>query len=257
MKVATWNVNSIRARLNNFLDWLKEEQPDIVLIQELKCITEAFPFEEIEDLGYNVAVAGQKTYNGVGVISKFPLTDINSDLLDNPIPEEARFIEAIINFSGKVIRIASVYVPNGQAIDSPKYENKLKFFEALIKYYKNIRDEQIIIGGDFNVAMQDKDIYDPEEFKEQVLFSLRERQAMRKLISCGFIDCYRVFKQDPGYSWWDYRGNSFRQNHGARIDYLLSNIDASIYIKDCFVSKDTREKDKASDHAPVSLIYSL
>ena len=255
MKISTWNVNSIRARIENFLSWIKQEQPDIVLLQELKCLNEAFPYELIEDLNYNIAIAGQKTYNGVGIISKFPLSEVNTILPENPISDEARFIEAVITKDSDALRLVSVYVPNGNEINSTKYINKLNFMEALTGYFKNMKEEKIIIGGDFNVALNEEDIFDANKFNEQILFSLKERQALRRFIANGFVDCYRFLNNDPGFTWWDYRANSFRQDHGARIDYLFANAEAISNVSQCFVDKNARAEEKASDHAPLTIIY--
>jgi exodeoxyribonuclease-3 len=256
MKISTWNVNSIKARLTTVLQWLKNENPDVALLQELKCQTEAFPYQEIEDLGYNIAVFGQKTYNGVAILSKSPLSDIVTNFPGNPIPDEARYIEAVVNFAGAAIRVACIYVPNGQSLDSSKYPIKLDFLENLSKYYQTFSNEKIIIGGDFNIALTDLDVYDPVTLNESVLFSTKEKQQLRKFIASNLIDIYRANKTDEGYTWWDYRANSFSRNNGMRIDYIFCSAEAAQMNTDCFVSKEWRGKEKASDHAPVSAIFS-
>ncbi len=255
MKISTWNVNSVRARLVTLLEWLNDEKPDVVLLQELKCQTEAFPSEEIEDLGYNIVIHGQKTYNGVAILSKFPLSDVVTNFPGNPVSLEARYIEALVNLSSGAIRVASVYVPNGQSIDSPMYQVKLDFLKALTDYYHEFSDEKIVIGGDFNIALTDIDVYDPISLKESILFSIKERQELRKFIAAGFIDTYRIAKQDEAFTWWDYRANSFKRNCGMRIDYIFCNLEAASTYIDCFVSTKWREKEKASDHTPVSAIF--
>ena len=262
MKISTWNVNSVNARLEHLLNWLEEEKPDVVLLQELKCQTEAFPYTQIEDLGYNLAVAGQKTYNGVAILSKFPLSDIIIGFPNNPIPEEARYIEALVTTSGKAIRVASVYVPNGQSLDSGKYPIKLDFLEKLGLYYNSLvaEEELTIIGGDFNIALTDADIYDPAIHSESLLFSNKERQQLRKFMSSGMIDSYRMLnldKSDECYTWWDYRANSFNLNKGVRIDYIFSSPEAAQINSESFVSKQWRAKTKASDHIPVSSIFKI
>ncbi len=254
MKIATWNVNSVNARLEHLLAWLEEEAPDVVLLQELKCITEAFPYEKIEDLGYNITVHGQKTYNGVAILSKLPLSDIVTSFPNNPIANEARYIEALVNLPGSAVRVASVYVPNGQDIGAEKYEVKLEFLDALGNYYQSLLalEEITVIGGDFNIALTDLDAYEPSALSNSILFSLRERQALRKFIANGLTDAYRIANPtEEGYTWWDYRANSFNRNHGLRIDYLFLSPEAAQINTACFTAKKWRAKEKASDHIPV------
>lgn len=251
MKIVTWNINSIRARLPLFLEFLREERPDIVLLQETKCQNEAFPSEEIEVLGYNIALNGQKTYNGVAILSKYPLSDIKLKFPGDPVSDEARYIEAIVSLSGKAIRIASVYVTNGQAVSSPKYHLKLSFLSAFAQYCQSFEDEMTVIGGDFNVALTDIDVYDPVSLDGEILFSEKERQALRKVIATNMIDAYRINMADPGFTWWDYRGFALRKDHGMRIDYLFCSPEAIQMSTECYVGKEWREKEKSSDHAPV------
>ena len=258
MRIATWNVNSVNARLEHLLAWLEEEKPDVVLLQELKCLSEAFPYGQIEDLGYNIAVHGQKTYNGVAILSKMPLSDVITDFPNNPVKEEARYIEALVNLPGSAIRVASVYVPNGQSLDSEKYWIKLEFLEALGEYYSSllVLEEAIVIGGDFNVALSDMDAYDPEALSKSILFSLKERQALRKFIAKGLIDSYRMLNPtEEGYTWWDYRANSFNKNHGLRIDYIFCSPEAVQMNVSSSRSKNWRAKEKASDHIPVTAVF--
>ena len=255
MKISTWNVNSIKARLITVLDWLVQEKPDVVLLQELKCQTEAFPYQEIEDLGYNIAVHGQKTYNGVAIFSKFPLSDIIIDFPGNPVPDEARYIEALVNLSSTAIRVASVYVPNGQRLTSEKYQKKIEFLEQLGRYYQTFQDEKIVVGGDFNVALTDMDVYDHISLHESILFSAKERQQLRKFIATGLTDIYRVSNTDEGFTWWDYRANSFARNNGMRIDYLFATPEMVELNTGCLVFKQWRGKEKASDHVPVTAIF--
>ena len=194
MKISTWNVNSIKARIEHLSLWLDTEKPDIVLLQELKCINEAFPRDQIEDLGYNIAIHGQKTYNGVAILSKMPLSDIITDFPNNPIPDEARYIEAFVNLPNGAIRVASVYVPNGQDLFSEKYQIKLKFLDALADYYQSLTqaEEMLVIGGDLNIAIAEEDVYNPALLSESICFSGAERRMLRKFISTGLIDAYRM-----------------------------------------------------------------
>ena len=262
IKISTWNVNSIKARLENLLNWLVQERPDIVLLQELKCVTEAFPYQMIEDLGYNIAVNGQKTYNGVAILSKYPLTDSITTFENNPVPDEARYIEALVNFNNCAITVASVYVPNGQALDSEKYSIKLEFLKYLAEHYRKLltNPEIIVVGGDFNVALNEIDVYDADKLDETILFSSQERKSLRQFMSVGLIDSYRMHhpeEKDDCYTWWDYRGNSFGLNNGMRIDYLFCSPEAAQINISSFVSKECRSKCKPSDHIPVNLILDL
>jgi exodeoxyribonuclease III len=254
LKVATWNVNSIKARLEHLIDWLNIEKPDVVFLQELKCSNESFPYEQIEELGYNLAISGQKTYNGVAILSKATISDICTEFPQNPLPQEARFIEVIANFSGKAVRLASVYVPNGQEVDSSKYEMKLEFLARLSEYYNQINknEELMIVAGDFNVALTEEDVFDAYILKNSICFSLKEKQELRKLIASGFADCYRMHNPNSHeFTWWDYRANSFKRNLGLRIDYIFCSYPALQILKSCSIDRSWREKPKASDHVPV------
>lgn len=261
IKISSWNVNSINARIENLLHWLKEENPDIVLLQELKCTEDKFPREVIEDYGYNIAINGQKTYNGVSILSKYPLSEIKTNFTNNPLEEEARYIEAWVDFKTCSILVASVYVPNGQEVGSDKYKGKLEFLEQLTNYSNSLllKSEKIFIGGDFNIALTEEDIYNAHDFNEQILFSLAERRALRKFIASGWNDTYKHFQQqdDNCYTWWDYRANSYNQNKGARIDYIFSSSEALQKVQTCFTAKKWRGVSKPSDHIPVSVILSL
>jgi exodeoxyribonuclease III len=256
VKISTWNVNSIRARLDLFLLWLKEEKPDAVCLQEIKCKNEAFPFESIEDLGYNIAINGQKTYNGVAILSKYPLTDVVTTFPNNPLEQEARYIEALLNFPSHVIRLASVYVPNGGSIDSDKYQNKLNFLDQLTIYYKALlqQEEELVVAGDFNIALTPLDIYNPLE--ESILFSAEQRGKLRNFIASGLVDSYRIHNPlNEAYTWWDYRANAFIRNNGARIDYIFCSLEAAQLSDDCFLSKKWRSEKATSDHIPLSAIF--
>lgn len=257
----TWNVNSVRSRLPHLLEWLRSDSaPDVLLLQELKTVEENFPAMEIEELGYNLALLGQKTYNGVGILSRFPLSDIRRGLPGNEADEQARYIEAVVEAHGEVIRVASVYVPNGQAVDSDKFVYKMGFFDHLEAHLKQLlaQDEKLVIGGDYNVAPFPLDVYDPKRLDGTVCYHPREREKLRRLLNLGFYDAFRVLhptKQQ--FSWWDYRGNSLKLNHGMRIDHLLLSPQAT----DCLSASETitwlRDKEQASDHAPVTCTLQL
>ncbi len=251
--IVTWNVNSIKARLPNVLTWLKSAKPDIVLLQELKCVEEAFPKMEIEELGYNLAIHGQKTYNGVAILSKFPIDDVTRNIPGFE-DEAARYIECVVSLPGSALRVASVYVPNGQAVGSDKFQYKMNFYDKLYDHLKNIRnyDEMISIGGDFNCAPEDIDVYDAKSLHGSICFNEQEQFKFRKIINLGYIDIYRaVYPQRQQFSWWDYRAGAFDHNHGMRIDHILVNPKAADAFDFCEIDIEPRGQDKASDHTPV------
>jgi exodeoxyribonuclease-3 len=271
IKIASFNVNSINARLPRLLEWLKNSQPDVVLLQELKCVEEKFPFEALFDLGYNAAVHGQKTYNGVAILSKFKIEDVVKGLptLDESIDEQARYIEAVICVGSSAIRVASIYVPNGggdlvpnETLESSKkFLYKLNFFDRLQSHFSRLTefDEMQIFGGDFNVAAEEIDIFDPKNFSGQILFHPLERQKFRLLLNLGLIDSYRAANPyHQVFSWWDYRGGGWQHNKGARIDYLLTSPQAADKIFAASVEdKGVRDQEKASDHCPVCVTLKI
>lgn len=256
MKVATWNINSLRSRFEHLVQWLRTFQPDVVLLQEIKLMTELFPHDLLMDEGYQAAVFGQKTYNGVAILSKYRIEDVTCGFEGNPLPEEARYIEGLID--GRV-RVASVYVPNGQNIESPKYPLKLAFMENLGGYLKSYihNDTPFLIGGDFNIAPQDEDASRPERWKGDVPFTQAERIRYAELMHSGFHDAVRIKHpyndhNNPGLmSWWDYRGGSFEKDDGLRIDHILLCPKATDAWKDAGTDRNPRTWEKPSDHTPV------
>jgi exodeoxyribonuclease-3 len=255
MKIVSWNVNSVKARHQHLVDWLREQSPDIVLLQELKCSTETFPTEEIEDLGYNLAIHGQKSYNGVAIASKFPLEDITTSFINDPDPSHSRYIEALVSVKpGLVMRVASIYVPNGQEVGSDKFLYKLKFLDALHHHIRTLLnyDEIMILGGDFNVAPENIDVYNPKLSEGSVCFNLEERSRFRKILNLGMIDAYRTANPtSQDFTWWDYRAGAFEHNFGLRIDHLLLSPEACDLLLNCTIIKELRSKAKSSDHAPI------
>ncbi|NOX92151.1 MAG: exodeoxyribonuclease III [Gammaproteobacteria bacterium] len=258
MKLASWNVNSLKVRLPHVLDWLAEHQPDILGLQETKTIDDNFPLEDIQAAGYHVAFAGQKTYNGVALLSKAKASDVVTDLpgLDDP---QRRVLGATVHTDGGDVRFLNLYVPNGSEVGSEKYEYKLGWLAALEKYIESqlAEHEKFVVVGDFNIAPDDRDLWDPEGWKDRILVSPPERAAFQRLIDMGLTDTFRLFEQDENtYSWWDYRAAGFRRNHGMRIDLLLSSPAMSKRCTASYVDKEPRKLERPSDHAPAVAEFS-
>lgn len=255
-KIVSWNVNSIRARLPNVVTWINQARPDILLLQELKCEESSFPREALEDLGYNIVLAGQKTYNGVAILSREPLEDVMVGLPGNEEDPHARYIEAV---SGK-FRIASVYVPNGMEVGCDKYQYKLNFFHHLKNHLKQrlIWEEAFIVGGDYNVAPYDTDGHNPAAFRqEHILVSPPEREALREILYSGYTDAIRALhpQRTDIFTWWDYRARAWEENRGYLIDHLLLSPLAADLLSQSGVDTKPRGEEKASDHTPVWGIF--
>ncbi len=271
IKIASFNVNSVKARLPRLLEWLKNSNPDVVLLQELKCIESEFPVEALYDAGYNVAVSGQKSYNGVAILSKYKIEDVVKALptLDGEVDEQARYIEGVISVGGSAIRVASIYVPNGggdlmpnETLEtSQKFTYKLKFFERLKSHFSKLAEfnEMQIFGGDYNVAVEEIDVFDPKSLRNTVCFHDLERQKFRSILNLGIVDSYRAANpQSQAFSWWDYRGGSWQHNKGMRIDYLLTSPQAADKIVATAIEdRGVRDQEKASDHCPVCVTIQI
>jgi exodeoxyribonuclease-3 len=254
MRVIAWNINSIKVRLEHLRELVKTADPDIVLLQEIKCETEKFPEDLISDLPYNFYISGQKTYNGVAILSKFRADEVNYNFDLNPLPDQARFLEITCNTPKGFYRVISLYAPNGGEVGSDKFHSKLKFYDALTSYLEKKKsiDEKMLIGGDFNIAPFDIDVYAPNELAGSTCFTLQERKKMRSLLNSGFFDIYRLLNPDKqDFSWWDYRAGAFEQNKGMRIDFILACASAVSDFNKCYIDYDSRAKDKPSDHAPI------
>lgn len=254
MKIVTYNVNSIRARADNLFKWLKANNPDLVFLQEIKCETENFLFFECESLGYKVAALGQKSYNGVAILSKYDFT-ITAQNLPNYNDEAARYIEILVNYNGQKFYAASIYAPNGcspnKAEESQKLQYKLEWFDKLYAHIRQRRNTglPIILGGDFNVMMSDIDVFDPNRFKGSPLYIKDVQDKLTALNFLGLHDAFRVLHQNiEGYTFWDYSANSFVTNSGLRIDYLLLSAQFAEKIISCAPDKSLRMMDKPSDH---------
>ena len=255
MKIATWNVNSIKVRLPQLLRWLETEQPDIMGLQETKVLDENFPAAEIEAAGYRVAFSGQKTYNGVAVLSREPAADTVRDLpgLDDP---QRRVLGVTIG----EVRMLNLYVPNGQRVESDQYDYKLDWLDKCRQYVEaQLQDHDLlVVVGDFNVAPEDRDVYDPVLWAGSVLFSEPEKEAFRRLLNPGLADAFRLFDQEDGtWSWWDYRMGAFRRNRGLRIDHILVSDRLRQACTACRVDREPRAWERPSDHAPVVVEFSL
>jgi len=250
VKIASWNVNSIKARLPNVLAWLETAQPDVVLLQELKCVEESFPRLEIEAQGYQAAMVGQKSYNGVALLSKQPIEERLERLPGDDSDEQARYLEAT-TFG---IRVASIYLPNGNPPDSEKYPYKLAWLARLRDHAAQLlaREQPLVLGGDYNVIPMPEDCYDPAAWRGDALFRLETRKAFRELVNLGFTDAVRVHNPGPGpYTFWDYQAGAWQADNGIRIDHLLLSPQAADRLTASRVDRAPRGQPKASDHTPV------
>jgi exodeoxyribonuclease III len=247
LKIATWNVNSLRVRLPHLLDWLSTHQPDIMALQEIKMTDEQFPLAEIETAGYDALFAGQKTYNGVALLSRKPGSDVITDLPNFNDPQR-RFLGATYDN----LRILNVYVPNGASVGSDKYQYKLAWLNQLQDYLRGHfkQHSHLIVLGDFNIAPEDQDVYDPSAWAGKILVSPEERNALQNLLHLGLQDTFRLFEQPAdSFSWWDYRQGSFQRNHGVRIDFILAST--ALQCTACTIDMAPRRLERPSDHAPV------
>ncbi len=254
MKIATWNVNSVRQRLDSLQAWLKEREPDIVCLQEIKCQDDAFPREPIEALGYNVAVHGQKTFNGVALLSKLPFDEVKSGLDGHDDDVQARFLEALVSTKKGVVRVVSLYLPNGNPAPGDKYDYKLKWMDRLTAFARNrlALEEPLVLAGDYNVIPTADDARHPEAWAKDALFLPQTRDKFRALINLGLTDAIRAVSDDPGlYSFWDYQAGAWQKNNGIRIDHLLLSPQAADRLNDAGIDKHVRAWDKPSDHVPV------
>ncbi|MGH6957897.1 MAG: exodeoxyribonuclease III [Caulobacteraceae bacterium] len=253
MRIATWNVNSINARLETVLAWFREAQPDVACLQEIKCVDEKFPAEAFEALGYNVATHGQKTYNGVALLSKTPLEDVTRGLPGDDGDDHARYIEAVVSGPSPV-RVASIYLPNGNPVGTEKFAYKLKWMKRLTARAKGLLalEEPLALCGDYNVIPEPADADDAPAWAGDALFQPESRAAFRALKWLGLTDAYmEADGAAGGYTFWDYQAGAWRRNHGIRIDHLLLSPEAADRLRGIEICKDVRSWDKPSDHVPV------
>jgi len=249
MKIATWNVNSLNVRLPQVLDWLTEAAPDVLCLQETKMEDAKFPLDALLAAGYQAVYAGQKTYNGVAILSRTPMTEVQAGIpgFDD---EQRRVLAATVDGT----RILCIYVPNGQTVESDKYQYKLRWLRALHAWLADelVRHPRLVMVGDYNIAPADADCYDPAAWHEQVLCSTPEREAFFGLLALGLSDCFRRFTQpEKSYSWWDYRQGGFRRNLGMRIDHILASAALAEGCQGCHIDTGPRRNERPSDHAPV------
>ena len=253
MRIATWNVNSINARLATVEKWVAQELPDVVCMQELKCVDEKFPAEPFERLGYNIAVHGQKTYNGVAILSKWPLEDVSPRLPGDDADDHARYLEAVIS-GPKPVRVASIYLPNGNPVATEKFGYKLAWMDRLNRHAQDLMalEEPLVLTGDFNVIPEPRDAEFPKNWEGDALYQPQSRAAFRALKWLGFTDAYLEADGAAGaYSFWDYQAGAWQRNNGIRIDFTLLTPQAADRLKACVIHRDVRGWDKPSDHVPV------
>jgi len=254
MRIATWNINSIRQRLDSLTAWLTERSPDIVCLQETKCTDEAFPREPFERLGYNIAVHGQKTFNGVAILSKLKFDEVSPRLPGDDGDDHARFIEAAVSTSSGVVRIASIYLPNGNPPDTEKYSYKIKWMDRLFNYtHERLQlEEPLILAGDYNVIPTPADVHNPAAWANDALFLPQTRGKFRAIESLGLTDAVRAVSDDAGlYTFWDYQAGAWQKNWGIRIDHLLLSPQAADRLAAAGIDKHVRSWEKPSDHVPV------
>jgi len=256
LSIATWNINGVRARLDTFMTWLRQASPDIVCLQEIKTVDAGFPSEPVEALGYNVALHGQKGFNGVAVLSKLPLEDVSRGLPlgEDEVDEQSRFLEAVVSVQGGVLRIASLYLPNGNPIGTDKFAYKLAFMERLRRWAEERLkfEEPLLIAGDFNVIPHPIDAKNPQVWSHDALFQPESRAAFAALEHLGLTDALRASTDAGGiYTFWDYQAGAWQKDHGIRIDHVLLSPEAADRLEGATVEKHVRGWEKPSDHVPV------
>ena len=255
MIISSWNVNSVRARIKNIKEYLKKFSPQILMMQEIKTPNETYPYEDLKSIKYENYVFGQKSYNGVAIISKQKLNNIENDILKDK-NKQSRIISAEIKHKKKTIILINIYTPNGNPVDTEKYTYKLYWLDSLIKKLKSLskKYDNIIIGGDFNIIPSEEDVHNPENYKNDALFRLEVRKKFRELINLGFHDAYRYIHPDKeGYTFWDYTSGAWQKNNGMRIDHFLVSNSLINIVKSVNINKFPRGREKPSDHTPIEI----
>ena len=255
MRIVSWNINSLRKRQERLLAWLASTQPDVVCLQETKCTDEQFPVLDLRAAGYHSAFHGQKSYNGVAIFSRIEPREVRPALRDEEDDPQARVIAATIG----EVRVYSIYAPNGQAVGSPAYDYKLKWYARLRSCLeRESREQHLVVCGDFNVAPKDEDVYDPDLWRDAIMCSDRERKAFEELCGIGLVDTLRLHHPEPGlFSWWDYRMLAFPKNRGLRIDAILASRSLAKHCTGAGIEREMRKGKEPSDHAPVWAEFSL
>jgi exodeoxyribonuclease III len=260
MKIATWNINGVRARIETLKTWLVQAQPDVVCLQEIKSVDEAFPAGELEALGYSLAVHGEKGFNGVALLSKVPLEDVRRGLPGDAQDLQARYIEATVVQNNRAVRIASIYLPNGNPVDTPKFPYKLAWMARLTAHAQGLLADEmpVVLAGDYNVIPEPQDVRFPENWTGDALFQPQTRQAYRALLNLGLTDALRACHGEAGlYTFWDYQAGAWNKDNGIRIDHLLLSPQAADILHAVTIEKHVRGWDKPSDHVPVMIELGL
>ena len=253
MKIATFNINGVKARIEALTSWLETAQPDVAILQEIKSLDENFPREVFEDMGYNVETHGQKGFNGVAILSKLPLEDVTRGLPGDDSDEQARWIEATV-VGEKALRICGLYLPNGNPAPGPKYDYKLSWMKRLHARAQDLlaSEEPALMAGDYNVIPQAEDAARPDAWRKDALFLLQSREAFRRIVNLGFTEAFRARQAGPGhYSFWDYQAGAWNKNDGIRIDHFLLTPQCADLLNDIWIEKEVRAGEKPSDHVPV------
>ena len=255
MLISSWNVNSVRARIENIKSYLVKYKPDILMMQEIKTEDLNFPYDDFSSMDYESHVYGQKSYNGVAIISKHKLTNIKTDLIKDKL-KQSRIISAELTYQKKIIQLINIYTPNGNPVDTEKYDYKKDWLDNLVKQLKSMlkKNPNIILGGDFNIIPAAEDVYNVKSFEDDALYRLEIRKKLREMINLGFNDVYRHFHDDKeGYTFWDYMRGAWQKNNGMRIDHFLVSNSMIDKIKSININKDPRGREKPSDHTPIEI----
>ena len=256
MKIISWNVNSVRARIENILNYIKDSKPDVLLLQEIKTQEETFPRNTFKDIGYESYVFGQKSYNGVAIVSKLEIKNINTNFIEDEL-KQSRIITGEISFRKKKIDLINIYVPNGNPVDTEKYEYKKKWLNKFINSIKKrlVKNSNLLIAGDFNIIPEEIDVHDFKRYENDALGKLEIRKKYRELINLGFKDIYRLInKKKQEYTFWDYFAGSWQKNYGMRIDHFLLSDNLTESVSSININKKPRSKTKPSDHTPIEII---
>jgi exodeoxyribonuclease III len=258
LSIATWNVNSVKQRIEHLVDWLKETAVDIACLQEIKTVDEGFPRADIEALGYNVETHGQKTFNGVALLSKLPFDEVRRGLPGNDADEQSRYIEGVFSLDGRVIRVASIYLPNGNPVPGEKYDYKLAWMDRLRLHARALleHEEPLVLAGDYNIIPDARDAKDAAAWVGDALYLPTSREKFQSLLNLGLTEAFRSTTDEAGhYSFWDYQAGAWQRNNGIRIDHLLLSPEAAHGLRSVTIDREMRAREKPSDHVPVRAMF--